>query len=287
VIGIVAGSVALLLIVGGAIGASALILQTVGRHPSADRTGSAGSAAPSAPHPGGVTSSATARKPLSCSASCFGNTILIPGDTVPPPSSITALGLTKTIDSLGDYGSSTASDEYDQTLSGWKDAKASPPECFFTYFQSPVVATLGARPDRDITEIDYSGTHSDSAKDNILTQSVRIFANSADAETYMEQLAAAIDACPSYRTADDSGSLEVDVTPTRAFTDFPSSAAAVGWVESSYGGHYESIDVQRGNIVVRTSLQSDDDGVTEQEFRDFVDDDAWQIAAMLTPGAGH
>ena len=286
VTGIVAGSAAILLIVGGAFAASALIVQSMGPASAADSAGNSSSGTP-VPHPGGVTSATIAPQPLHCTATCFANDILVPGDTVPPPSSITGLGLTKTIDSLGDYSSSTASDEYDQTLTGWKDAKATPPECFFTYFQSPVVATLGDRPSRDITDIYYSGTHSDPAKDNVLTQSVRIFADSADAETYMRQLDAGVRGCPSYRTSDSSGSVDVEVAPARAFSDFPSSVAAVGWVELSSGGRYETIDLQRGNVVVRTSLQSFDDGVTQSQFRSFVDDDAWQIAAMLTPGDGH
>jgi len=287
VIGIVAGSMALIVIVAGAIGGSFLIVQTLGHHGSPVSAGRGSSASPSAPHPGGVTSSARARDPLHCSATCFVNNFLVPGDTVPPPSAITALGLTKTIDSLGDYSSSSPADEYEQTLTDWRKAKATPPECFFTYFQSPVVAGLGERPAGDSTTIDYSGTHSDKAKNNILTQSVRIFANSADAATYMQQLSDAIDACTSYRTSDSTGSLDITVRPAKAFTDFPSSEAAVGWAESSYGSRYDSIDLQRGNVVVRTSLQSYDDRVSEAAFRSFIDDDAWQIAAMLTPGDGH
>ena len=289
VIGIIAGSAAILLIVGGALGASALVLQTMGpaRAPHPGSSGSAPAAGPSTAHPGGVVSSAVASQPLRCTKTCFANDFLVPGDTVPPPGAITALGLTKTVDSLGDYDASTASDEYDQTLSGWNDAHASPSRCFFTYFQSPVVATVGVRPDRDITEIDYSGTHTDPAKNNTLTQSVRIFANSADAEAHMRQLAASVRACPQYRTTDTGDTIEVDVSPAEAFPDFPSSEAAVGWTESSDGGRYDSVDVQRGNLVVRTSLQSFDGGVTEEQFRSFVADDAWQIAAMLTPGEGH
>jgi hypothetical protein len=284
VIGIVAGAVALLLIITGAVVASSLVLQTFGHHSSA---GAAGSAAPSVPHTGGVTSSETARTPLQCSANFFADNFSIPGDTVPSPSAFTALGLTKTIDSLGDYSSSTAADEYDGTLTGWEKAKGTPPECFFTYFQSPVVAAVGDRPSVDTTEIDYTGTHSDKGKNNILTQAVRIFANSADADSYLQQLSAAIAACRSYQTSDSSGSLDVAVKPITAFHDFPRSEAAVGWVESSYGSRYESIDVQRGNLVVRTSFESYDDTVSETQFRSFVVDDAWQIAAMLTPGAGH
>jgi len=286
VIGIVAGSVALVLIVAGAIGGSILVLQTVGHHSSAGGSGSTSSAPPAVPHAGGVKSSSTAQKPLNCSANCFDSVFAIAGDTVPPPSAITALGLTKTIDSLGDYSSSTPADEYDQTLSAWQDAKATPPECFFSYFQSPVVAGLGEKPSRDATQIDYSGTHSDKAKNNILTQAVRVFANSSDADAYMQQLAAAIDGCPSYRTSDSSGSLDTTVKAAKPFSDFPDSEAAVGWIESSYGGHYESIDVQRGNLVVRTTLESYDDAVSDAQFRSFVNEDAWQIAAMLTPGDG-
>lgn len=288
-IGIVAGAAAILLIVGGAFGASALVLQSMGPASAAHSLGgssSAPSAGPSTRHPGGVTSSAVAAQPLRCTKTCFANNSLVRGDTVPPPSSITALGLTKTVDSLGDYSSSTASEEYDQTLTSWKDAKASPSQCFFTYFQSPVVAALGERPNRDITEIDYSGTHTDTAKNNTLTQSVRIFANSSGAEAHMRELAASVLACPQYRTTDTGDTVNVDVSPTESFIDFPSSEAAVGWTETSDGGRYESIDVQRGNLVVRTSLQSFDGAVTEQQFRSLVDDDAWQIASMLTPGDG-
>ncbi|MDP9028514.1 MAG: hypothetical protein M3N46_13375, partial [Actinomycetota bacterium] len=222
-----------------------------------------------------------------CSGSCFESKFSIPGDTVPPPSAITALGLTKTVDSLGDYASSTPAEDYDQTVSGWTDAKATPDECFFTYFQSPVIARFGERPPADSTEIDYSGTHSDKAKNNVLTQAVRIFANSTDADSYMQQLSADIAGCPSYRTSDSSGSIDVAVKPTTPLHDFPASEAAVGWVENSYGGHYETIDVQRGNVVVRTSLQTYDEAVSEARFRSFVVDDAWQISAMSTPGDGH
>ena len=290
VIGIVAGSAAILVIVGGAFGASALVLHAMGPASAAHSSGGSSSphsSGPSAPHPGGVTSSAVASQPLRCTKTCFANDSLVPADTVPPPDSITALGLTKTVDSLGDYSSSTASDEYDQTLTGWNDAKAAPSQCFFTYFQSPVVTALGSRPDRDITEIDYSGTHTDTAKNNTLTQSVRIFANSSDAEAHMRQLSASVSECRQYHTSDSGDRVDVDVRATEAFTDFPSSEGAVGWTETSVGGRYESIDVQRGNLVVRTSLQSVGPGVTEEEFRSFVDDDAWQIASMLTPGDGH
>jgi hypothetical protein len=279
----------LVLVIGGVAVSAVLVTRNLARDSSASGAGpsSGASSDPGVPHVGGVQSAATAVHPVHCSASCFDNDFLIPGDTVPPENALGPLNLPTTIDSLGDYDPTSPGEEYDGTLTTWQKNDGTPSACFFTYFQSPVVAELGARPDDDGSQITYTGTHSDTDKNNTVTQSVRLFANSDDAETYLQSLADAIDACPKYSTDDGTGAVESTLRRARDFADFPSSEAMVGWVETSPGGHYETIDIQRGNLVLRSSLQTYDDRVTDVQFHRFVDDEAWQIAAILTPGAAH
>ncbi|MFC5501335.1 hypothetical protein ACFPJ4_03660 [Lysinimonas soli] len=277
-LGIVSGIVVLsLLLVAGGVWGAVSIVQHLGHATSNFRNAGDG------PPVAGAPQSPLARDPLNCAADCFAD--FIATATVPPPSATRKLGLTDQTDAYGDYASSDAGGEYDSTLDNWTKQQGTPATCFFTYFQSPVAETLGARPRDDVSTIDYTGTYTDSDKVDTLGQSIRMFQNSDQAVAYLAQLAHHVDACDSYRSGTGADRVTTAVTPAPQLERLPASVAAIGWDESWAGGRYYTIDLQRGNLVVRTYLDVEDAAITESRFRDFVSAEAQQLAALRTPGS--
>lgn len=140
-----------------------------------------------------------------------------------------------------------------------------PPECRFLYATGPVSATnpgtsfdLRANPVYDL------GTYTN---DNItVTQSARAFENEAAAVLYLGDVKASITACPQYPSADVSS------------YDTPLSHPSAGWRETSTDATFTVVDQQRGNLVIRTTINkqthssvSDDDfarllGITGEQL---------------------
>ena len=214
-----------------------------------------------------------AEEPLVCTASCFDA-----GDiptTQPGESALLYLGLDVTTFEWGTFDPMTAGELHRGNIPGWIDMGGYPDACFFVPGNTPASFTDS---DDSTDEVQYTGTYADSVKLNTVEQAIRFFESSATAEAYMNELATNIQDCTlvEYGTGQDYYSAEVTPVP---LLDLPPSVAAAGWIRTGdIGPRWRSyvVDLQRGNMVVRTRLLTDG-SLTELEYRDLVESIAGQL----------
>lgn len=144
----------------------------------------------------------------------------------------------------------------------WNGVGYSPDECFVTWNEMPIVEAETAQPTADfvapLTEHssdDYSFTE--------LTQSVRLFEDSRTAEQYMLTLDAGLEECTRYH---DPNGYPTDAVTREPGLHPPDSVAAVGFVRNQAGIRFYVMDVQRGNMVIRSVAYSDG-GIDDTRFR--------------------
>lgn len=188
------------------------------------------------------------------------------------------MGLTYTIDAWGAFLDSTVALEYESVEDTWTQGRGSPVECFFSMFSAPAVLPFGTAPPESTDTIHYTGTYGDKDQWSILSQSVRVFPDSSQAVGHMVALDEQISGCPTYGIHNGGSSWSADLTAAPAL-ELPASVAAVGWVESSEYGRFYVFDVQRGNMVVRTTLNTSI-AVSEEQFRTFIGTLADELAAV-------
>jgi hypothetical protein len=257
IIAVVAGGVATALIVGGVIwGGTALI--------------------------GGVTkgNAQDASKALSCSGACISL-----GDA---GRALTARSMGEQVAQLGldpestsdPSGDGTPLDDWSNALDSWDDADPSGDECMFTYLLTPVAATAHAKPRADAsTTIQLPEYEADDEDDAILDTGMRIFDDSADAEKHMSDMRRLINGCHGYRISEDAGGWNARVTSPVVWDGLPGQVAAVAWVEDAGSqGRYYGVDLQRGNLVVRTTLTTGE--IDLAAIKRYVSDEARRMATI-------
>lgn len=216
-----------------------------------------------------------ARVPLECVQQCF--TVDSIGATIPPSSTYRRIGLTTTLQEWGDYETSTPAEEHAFRRDEWRDADIHPDECYFRQFAAPVAIPFGeVASSSELDTVEYTEGRSSQTELSTLFQSVRLLDSSASAEAHMRSLDDQTHACTTLSAA---GAPDTTLTPTPAL-ELPSSVSAIGWVESSPGWRYYVIDVQRGNLVVRSMLSTTSTEVSEKQFRGFVEELAVQVAEI-------
>jgi len=184
---------------------------------------------------------------------------------------------------LLDEGSTYASNVADETefmLTSFSDAGGSPNICAVTYGTAPVTVDISQQKSIVSETIETYVAFSDPDDVNSFQQTARAFASSAEATAYMKQLDSELNQCTIYST--ESGTalpLTTKVSRSPALV-VPASVAAIGWVEVSPGTRYYAIDVQRGNLVVRSTLTSFE-GMTEQDFRELITITASRLGERL------
>ena len=221
-----------------------------------------------------------AEEPLECADECFGADNI--PFTQPSTGALLALGLDVTTYEWGTFDPMTAGELHRGNIPGWIDMEGYPDSCFFVPGNTPTSFTDS---DDSTDEVQYTGTNSSVDKLNTLEQSVRFFQDSASAEAYLSELATNILDCDlvEYGSGQDYYSAEVTPAP---LLDLPPSVAAAGWVRTGdVGQRWRSyvIDLQRGNMVVRTRLLTDG-SVSEAEYRNLVRTLANQLE-LLEPTA--
>ena len=88
-------------------------------------------------------------------------------------------------------------------------------------------------------------------------RTVRFFATAEDAQKHMNDLHSIIPACDRYTVGSGIEAWKASVTPMPAL-DVPPTIAAVGWVErGAYSGSFYSVDLLRGNAVIRATVYTD------------------------------
>jgi hypothetical protein len=220
---------------------------------------------------------AVAANPLVCPGECFPLDVF--GDVGLDASTYDALaGLAQT-EEWGDYADTTPSKEYTYAARYWTDNEGTPPECFSIYIQVPLATPFDVRPDAPDDTVGYLGYYESPDAYSGLQESARLFTDSASAEAHMSTFKDLVASCTEYEIGSGSEYWTADVSPVPAL-DLPDSVAAVGWVEDSpFGSRYYAIDLQRGNLVVRAALYTDG-GITEEEYREYVEELAQQLAEL-------
>lgn len=221
---------------------------------------------------------ATAADPTVCPDECFPYEVF--GEIVLDASVYSELGTGNQQEEWGDYPNTTPGKEYTYTAKYWKDGEGTPVECFVAYGQVPIATRYDERPVAPDDTIAYLGYFTSDDEYSTLQESARTFVDSAAAEAHMTTFKELVAGCTSYEIGTGSEYWTADVSPTPAL-DLPDSVAAVGWVEDSPFGRYYATDLQRGNLVVRATLYTDG-GVTEEQYRDYLEALAQQLAALET-----
>lgn len=219
--------------------------------------------------------------PTVCSDDCFDGTDI--GATVGSEDDFAALGITENLYAWGQLASSTPTAEHRWSSRRWVRNEGSPESCYFTNNLSPVALPLAADPGFSDEFIYFTGARTTADESDRVNQTVRIFKTSAEAEQYLGDLDAQIDGCS--RVTFDAGPRKgtATVSPAEPLA-VAGSVAAVGWVESfDTGLRYYAFDLQRGNIVVRTTFLLKTD-ISEDAVRSFATSIADKLAALETPG---
>ncbi|MGV8884020.1 MAG: EGFR-like transmembrane domain-containing protein [Microbacteriaceae bacterium] len=228
----------------------------------------------------GERSTPVAIEPLKCSEPCF--TGWASEVVAASGSDMSALGVFD-----GEYYLPPSSVHIEHIVSEreWLIAGTAPHFCHFTSVKAPL-STVVNDDDAwyDEESIEFNSTLTDGEEGTIVDQSVRRFATSDAASAHMVAMDSEIDECQliSIDYFDPGGEYdyhdEWDVTRSPALT-LPSSVAAVGWVKSGEYDRTYTFDMQRGNVVIRTTMQSWS-GATEQQFRGVVESMAARLGKM-------
>ena len=229
--------------------------------------------APDQPLLTGEQASGIAAQPLECSGSCF--------DSEDIPSTqigledVAEFGIDATPFPWGTYDSITAGALKRQSLANWTGSDSGPDSCFFV----PTNAPLSFSDNEESEDlIDWTGTLANAEKSNALDQSVRFFADSTTASEYLVELRSHVEDCDSVSTGSGRNFYSADVSPAPEL-DLPDSVTGIGWIRTGDPGlRWRSyvVDLQRGNLVVRTRLLTDG-SIREAEFRQLVEDLAVQL----------
>lgn len=227
-----------------------------------------------APLVAGESTTVEAQSPLECDDKCLqlDGTLLFSSD-------FAQYGIT---DKTSDAFASSPQAEIDAMKVAFFDVEGAPLECAVTYGTGPVTLDVSSDTDPSVESITVADGYGDPAGANYLQQSLREFDNSADAEAYLRDIRAEIEACPTYSSKDATTGFTFDTRVSVAGgLDLPDSVAAAGWVESAPQSRYYAFDVQRGNSVIRTTLMSYD-GLSEEKFREIVETTAQRLS-HVTP----
>ncbi|WP_395639251.1 hypothetical protein, partial [Pseudolysinimonas sp.] len=176
-----------------------------------------------------------------------------------------------------------AGTEHRANYDAWRTQDGSPDDCFFSFPYAPIASPesdfmLSSDPGYD-DEVYYYGYNSSNDQYYVLTTTGRLFDDTATASAHMADLDRFLDDCTAYTTEDDYGEYSVHLQEAPAI-EVPSSVAAMAWSQTTDWGRFYTVDLQRGNVVVRLSLNSDGYGPTEAEFRRFIEEYARQLAAL-------
>jgi hypothetical protein len=230
---------------------------------------------------GGDAASPHAINPTECPDSCF--TAAVIGKTIGSDINLSALGVPKLVQPWGEMPSSTPQGEYRYAADYWTSETGTPDECFVVTYPSPVAVGIAERPGQSMDGVYFTGTNSSDDEYSSLSSAARLFTDTASATAHMEALDSMVAACTHYEMGTGSSYWTADVTSAPQVT-IPSNVAASGWVEVSPFGRYYVYDLQRANVVVRSTLFTDG-AVTEAEFHDYIESLAVQLGE-LDPAAG-
>jgi hypothetical protein len=204
-------------------------------------------------------------EPTECPDDCFTADVL--EELVPDYRLYLDADLSVVVDVLGDYTPQPVSKDVVLSERLWKDEGGEPDACFFTYLSTPIAVEL----DSEVRSIDdrtwYLTSRETADKYGVITTSARIFPDTAAASAHLSEVSRLVAGCPEYEVGRAETYWTAELTPAPAL-DLPPTVAAAGWVEDSPFGRFYVIDLQRGNLVVRTGLYTDG-LITQEQSNDF------------------
>jgi hypothetical protein len=221
----------------------------------------------------GTPSEPIAVTPTDCPSECF--TFDGIGATVAPDSEYIKLGVPVEVSAWGDFPSASVRKEFAYASRTWGEGEGEPEECFVTYLSAPIAIPYSERPETVTDSVHYVTYRSSEDEYSGIDQTVRLFDDSANAVAHMRALFDQVAQCTSYDIGKGAEYWTADVTPLPALT-LPGSVAAAGWVEDSPFGRFYVVDLQRGNLVIRSAL-STTGAVTEEDYRSFIETLATQL----------
>ena len=216
--------------------------------------------------------------PTECPTDCF--TFDNVGEAVAPAAEYLKIGLPVELSAWGDYPASTVRKEFAYSSRTWGEGEGEPEECFVTYLAAPIAIPYSERPDTVTDSIQYLAYYTSDDEYSGLDQTLRLFEDTESASVHMKALFDQVAQCTSYDIGTGVDYWTADVTPLPALT-MPDSVAAAGWVEDSPFGRFYVVDLQRGNLVVRSALNTDG-AITEEDYRSFVEALALQLDGLNT-----
>lgn len=226
----------------------------------------------------GDASSPHAVDPTECPESCF--TAAVIGKTIGTDIDLASLGVPTVVQPWGELPSSTPQAEYRYAADYWTNETGTPDECFVMSYPAPVAVGIDERPGQSMDGVYFTGTNSSEDEYSSLTSAARLFGDTASATAHMEALDSKVAACTHYEMGTGSSYWTADVTRAPQIV-VPDNVAASGWVEVSPFGRYYVYDMQRANVVVRSTLYTDG-AVTEAQFHDYVESLAEQLGDLDT-----
>ncbi|CAN5183416.1 hypothetical protein BH09ACT5_BH09ACT5_01440 [soil metagenome] len=230
----------------------------------------------------GEPGSPVALDPLECPSQCL--TYQQVDETAFTQDDLFALGLTVEDEGAGVGSAYAANSELSYVVKNWERGGTSPDACFPMSLTEPLAVALGEDLESPTDRIYYVSAYSDRDQWDYEFQSARVFESTEAASNHMASLSELVAGCTHYSAGNTDGmTWEADVTPAPALT-VPDGVAAVGWQEASTNYRYYVFDLQRGNIVVRTTLFVTG-STPEKDFREAVANLALRLGG-LQPTAG-
>lgn len=219
---------------------------------------------------------------LECADPCFDEADI--AATVLSDATLDALGLTQHDSPWGTNNATTPAKALRATTASWAADDGAPDACVFVLGTSPSVVDLES--DQGLQDpIEFTGEHAASNSSSTLDQSIRIFPDTASAMGYMSRLNYQVAGCDEISTGSPAERQTAQVTAAPQL-GLPEDVASVGWVRTGETGpqwRAYVFDMQRGNLIVRTSL-STDGSISELDFRAFVEKYAIQFASIAPAG---
>jgi hypothetical protein len=225
-----------------------------------------------------------AASPLHCHDACI-TTGAARAGLRPSEQALHELGTPEVSDDGSDATPGTPRQDYDDSTDAWKDGDPTGDDCMFTYGISPVNAAAGAPPRADGSSTLFLSEYESDDESTIVDQGMRVFGDSSDAEHYVTALQTRIAACRHYTRTDEDSSWDANVTAVSDWPSLPKDVTAIGWLErdTSGEGSFIGIDLQRGDLVVRTTIQGD--ALLDDTIADFIAATAKQMEALPSDGS--
>jgi len=198
-----------------------------------------------------------ATAPLSCADTCITMPSAAAGVALTAPE-LRSLGTPTTAVDDYDSGPAAVQEDYEATRDDWESGDPAGDSCMFTDAYVPLRESEDLPPgdDGSVTRYLEQYAAADDSDDQAVSIGARAFVSSSQAAGYSRALEDAIALCRHYSL----DGWDADVDAIADWPALPADITAVGWIEhDAAGGAYIGIDLQRGNLVVRTTLDLDAD----------------------------